>query len=115
MADTFDSKGYEKLKNSEEYVVAMLKVNVQSYGTARDYFQKNGLKSGTVTLTNPKIVSQNFVSHGTIAKVIPDPLGAGAAIINEEMWNVKLKDILMESLRFREENPFKYKYINPIF
>ncbi len=48
-------------------------------------------------------------------KVIPDPLEAGAAIINEEMWNVKLKDILMESLRFREENPFKYKYINPIF
>ena len=34
---------------------------------------------------------------------------------NEEMRNVKLKDILMESLRFREENPFKYKYINPIF
>ena len=219
MADTFDPKGYEKLKNSEEYTVAMLKVNVQSYGTARDYFQKNGLKSGTVTLTNPKIVSQNFVSHGTIAKVIPDPLGAGAAITNgdglnvtlrragvksyieinvteenakgekfvtitrysrigdkfskplnlifglpddsekgtpytiltnyekheiyknarfvvkgktpdqiikeintsietrrnEEMRNVKFKDILMESLRFREENPFKYKYINPIF
>ena len=219
MADTFDPKGYEKLRNSEEYTVAMLKVNVQSYGTARDYFQKNGLKSGTVTLTNPKIVSQNFVSHGTIAKVIPDPLGAGAAITNgdglnvtlrragvksyieinvteenakgekfvtitrysrigdkfskplnlifglpddsekgtpytiltnyekheiyknarfvvkgktpdqiikeintsietrrnEEMRNVKFKDILMESLRFREENPFKYKYINPIF
>ena len=31
------------------------------------------------------------------------------------MRNVKLKDILMESLKFREENPFKYKYINPIF
>ena len=31
------------------------------------------------------------------------------------MWNVKSKDILMESLRFREENTFKYKYINPIF
>ena len=219
MVDTFDPKGYEKLKNSKEYTVAMLKVNVQSYGTARDYFQKNGLKSGTVTLTNPKIVSQNFVSHSTIAKVIPDPLGVGAAITNgdglnitlrragvksyikinvtkenskgekfvtitrytrigdkfveplnlmfglpdkgdkgtpytiltnyekhekyknarfvvkgktpnqiikeintsietrrnEEMRNVKLKDILMESLKFREENRFKYKYINPIF
>ena len=34
---------------------------------------------------------------------------------NEEIRNVKLKDILMESLRFREENTFKYKYINPIF
>jgi len=219
MVDVFDPKGYKDLTNSTEYTIAMLKVNVQSYGTARDYFQKNGLKSGTVTLTNPKIVSQNFVSHGTIAKVIPDPLGAGSAITNgdglnvtlrragvksyieikvteenakgekfvtitrysrigdnfarpldllfglpdksekgtpytiltnyeehkiyknarfvvkgktpdqiikeintsietrrnEEMWNVKLKDILMESLDFREKNPFKYKYINPIF
>lgn len=40
MVDVFDPEGYKNLINSKEYTVAMLKVNVQSYGTARDYFQK---------------------------------------------------------------------------
>ena len=68
IVNIFDPKGYEKLKNSKEYTIAMHKANLVSFESAYEHFEKNGLKPGTFYVDNNRF-SQNFASQDEIMKI----------------------------------------------
>ena len=68
IVNRFDPKGYEKLKNSKEYTIAMHKANLVSFESAYEHFEKNGLKPGTFYVDNNRF-SQNFASQDEIMKI----------------------------------------------
>ena len=95
MIDKFDPSGYEKLKNSKEYTIGMLKANINSYESAEKHFKENGLELGTFTITN-ELTSQNFVSQDEIIK-LKTRLGIGAIITNADGLNITLRKASIKS------------------
>ena len=86
----FDPKGYEKLKNSKEYTIAMHKANLVSLESAYEHFEKNGLKPGTFYVNNKRF-SQNFVSQSEIMH-LKTRLGIGQAITDADGLNITLRE-----------------------
>ena len=95
MIDKFVPSGYEKLKNSKEYTIGMLKANINSYESAEKHFKENGLELGTFTIAN-ELTSQNFVSQDEILK-LKTRLGIGAIITNADGLNITLRNASIKS------------------
>ena len=95
MIDKFDPSGYEKLKNSKEYTIGMLKANINSYESAEKHFKENGLELGTFTIAN-ELTKQNFVSQDEIIK-LKTRLGIGAIITNADGLNITLRNASIKS------------------